>query len=467
MGGPLDLTLCLGDEVLLRILGLLPLTPYPYSQVCKRWLRLQGLIHNSVKVLDWKFLESGRMSLRFPNLASVDLIPGCLSAMPQNPSSINVLFTHRCLTVHLGINAFDPSSIEKFIQDQQISPSTLDSGLKMLADAWPDLQRLCVVDVRKPTMLEIDAFGLVADNSAVDDDASQGSFCENYDVSDHGLTYIAQNCHTLQELELHQCTDESLHAISACKNLQIVRLVGSVSDYYLCPLTDIGLTILARSCSRLVKLDLSGCEASYDGLSAIGQCCIMLEELTISNQGFHDGWLAALSFWSCLKTLRLENCKQIDPVPGPLEHLGYCMALEHLQLVRCDLRDAVGFQALMMVSVNIRDLELQDCWGLDDETFSAAAICRRVKLLSLEGCSPLTTSGVEAVVMAYKELETLKVVHCNNVKDSEISPDLALQFCILKELKWRPDAKSLLFMSLAGTPVGQQGGKFFKKGGPS
>ncbi|MCO5576772.1 hypothetical protein L7F22_030592 [Adiantum nelumboides] len=511
-GGAMDLTLCLGDEVLLRILRLLPVSPYPYSQVCKRWLRLQGLLRSCIKLLDWKFLESGRMSIRFPNLTDIDLTPACLSAMPRSPSSINVLFTHRCLSVHLDIDAFDPVSIERFIQDQQLPPATLDKGLKILADAFFDLQRLCVVDVRKAN-LETELCTIVADISTTAEEPSsditigndlsnlkqsesfftqdqigdpahtnhvekgedtgslkiayQGSPSENRDVSNHGLSYLARKCHTLQELELHQCSDESLHAISACQNLQLVRLVGSVSDFYRSSFTDIGLTILARSCVRLVKLDLSGCEASFVGLSAIGQCCIMLEELIISNQGFHDGWVAALSFCSCLKTLRLKNCKQIDPVPGPLEHLGFCMALEHLQLVRCDLRDAVGFQALMMVSMSIRDLELQDCWGLDDETFSAAAACRRVKLLSLEGCSPLTTVGLETVVLAYKELQALRVVYCNNIKDSEISPDLALQFCLLKELKWRPDAQSLLSMSLTGTGIGQQGGKFFKKGGPS
>lgn len=518
-GGAMDLTLCLGDEVVLRIFGRLPISPYPCSQVCKRWLRLQGLLRHAIKVLDWTFLENGRMSWRFPNLADIDLTPACLSAVPKSPSSINVLFTHRCLTVHLDQDAFDPLSIEQLIQDQQLSPSTLDKGLKILADACPDLQRLCVVDVRKPATVEIDAFSHASVNSVPAYDLSDGKHGEkqsslmledshfkqdynsnpahssdplcngrsgerleihnslkftkqdlihdNHGSSDHGLSYVARNCPTLQELELQQCTDESLSAISACKNLQIVRLVGSVSDFYRCPFTDIGLTILARSCSRLVKLDLSGCEASYDGIAAIGQCCMMLEELTVCSNGFYDGWVAALSFCSCLKTLRLENCKQIDPVPGPLEHLGHCMALERLQLVRCDLRDEAGFHALMMVSLNIRELEFQDCWGLDDETFCVAATCRRVKLLSLEGCSPLTTPGLEMVVLAYKELQALRVVYCNNIKDSEISPDLALQFCTLKELKWRPDAKSLLSMSLAGTGIGQQGSKFFKKGGPS
>ncbi|KAH7441591.1 hypothetical protein KP509_03G044800 [Ceratopteris richardii] len=511
-GGAVDLTLCLNDEVILRILGLLPISPYPYSQVCKRWLRLHGQIRTFIKVLDWKFLESGRMSVRFPNLTDIDLTPACLSAIPRSPRSINVVFTHRFLSIYLDVDAYDPASIERFIHDQQLSPATLDKSLKILADAYPELQRLCVADVRKAD-LEIDSHsnsevnptsldGLssteklgekVPDLKESDSISKQdqngntnhvnsvrmnesnesskmgsgGTFHEDGGVFDHGLSYVARNCHTLQELELHHCSDESLNAISACENLQIVRLIGSVSDFYHCSFTDIGLTILARSCVRLVKLDLSGCEASYDGLAAIGQCCIMLEELTISNHGFSDGWLAALSFCSCLKTLRLENCKQIDPVPGPLEHLGYCVALEHLQLVRCDLRDPAGFQALMLVSINIRDLELQDCWGLDDEIFAAAAVCRHVKILSLEGCSPLTTVGLEKVILVYKELQALRVMYCNNVKDSEISPDLALQFGILKELKWRPDAKSFLSMSLAGTGIGYHGGKFFKKGGPS
>ena len=69
--------------------------------------------------------------------------------------------------------------------------------------------------------------------------------------------------------------------------------------------------------------------------------------------------------------------------------------------------------------------------------------------------------------MGYKELQALRVVYCNNIKDIDISPELSLQFCNLKELKWRPDAKSLLHSSLEGTGIGQQGGKFFKKGGPN
>jgi F-box/leucine-rich repeat protein 2/20 len=87
---------------------------------------------------------------------------------------------------------------------------------------------------------------------------------------------------------------------------------------------------------------------------------------------------------------------------------------------------------------------------------------RRVRLLSLEGCSLLTTGGLESVILNWKELERLTVISCNNIKDSEITPDLATLFSVLKELKWRPDSKSLLSAGLAGTGVGNKGGRFFK-----
>eukprot|EP00250_Pteridium_aquilinum_P011337 c19998_g1_i2 orf=207-668(-) len=92
---------------------------------------------------------------------------------------------------------------------------------------------------------------------------------------------------------------------------------------------------------------------------------------------------------------------------------------------------------------------------------------RHVRLLLLEGCALLTTAGLEALVINWRDLHTLQVVYCNNIKDSEISPALALTFSTLKELKWRPDTRFLLADSLSGTGVGQIGGKFFKRGGPS
>lgn len=81
----------------------------------------------------------------------------------------------------------------------------------------------------------------------------------------------------------------------------------------------------------------------------------------------------------------------------------------------------------------------------------------------MEGCSLLTMEGLESVVLSFKELKRLRVVSCNRVKDIEVTPSLANLFCVLKELKWRPDSRSLLESALAGTGVGQKGGRSFRK----
>ncbi|KAG0449321.1 hypothetical protein HPP92_020670 [Vanilla planifolia] len=232
---------------------------------------------------------------------------------------------------------------------------------------------------------------------------------------------------------------------------------------YWAGVSDVGLTILAHGCRRLVKLDLGGCEASFDGISAIGRCCAMLEELTIcDDRRMEGGWLAALSYCGNLKTLRLQSCRKIDCLPVPLEHLGTCPAIERLLLERCQLRDKTSLKALFMVCETVKEIGFQQCWGLDDDMFGISIICRRVKLLSLEGCSKITTEGLESVILALNELQSLVVISCNGIRDDAISPALASLFSTLKEFKWRPDSKYVLHMNLEGTGIGKKGGKFLR-----
>lgn len=82
-----------------------------------------------------------------------------------------------------------------------------------------------------------------------------------------------------------------------------------------------------------------------------------------------------------------------------------------------------------------------------------------MRSLSLEGCSLLTTQGLESVILSWKELDRLRVVSCNNIKDSEITAELATLFSLLKELKWQPDSRSILSASLAGTGIGLKGNR--------
>ncbi|KAL5212289.1 hypothetical protein ABZP36_023136 [Zizania latifolia] len=418
----LDQTLALSDALLLRVLACLP-EPHltgAASLVCKRWTRLAGRLRRRIIVRDWAFVTH-RLPYRFPELADLDLFPASIVA-PTTISAASPLLTCGEVSLTLDPSVDPPLGACHFLADD-----VLDRGLAAVAASFPNLRRLSATA------------------------ASESG----------GLMDIAGGCTTLLELELHRCSDLALRPVSALAHLQILRIVAASSALYGTSedggVTDIGLTILAHGCKRLVKLELVGCEGSYDGIAAVGRCCAMLEELTITDHRMDNGWLAALAFCGNLKTLRLQGCCRIDDDPGPAEHLGACLTLESLQLQRCLLRDRRTLHALFLVCEGARELLVQNCWGLEDDMFALAGLCRRVKFLSLEGCSLLTTRGLELVITSWSDLQSLQVVSCNKVKDEEISRALSELFSTLKELKWRPDNKSRLAASLDGTGMGKKG----------
>ena len=87
---------------------------------------------------------------------------------------------------------------------------------------------------------------------------------------------------------------------------------------------------------------------------------------------------------------------------------------------------------------------------------------RRVKSLAMEGCSMVTTTGLESLILRWPDLERLRIVSCNKIKDEEISFQLSNFIALLKELQWRPDSRSALAENLAGTRMGKKGSKFFR-----
>ncbi|ESQ43438.1 hypothetical protein EUTSA_v10013410mg [Eutrema salsugineum] len=418
----IDRTLSLPDSLLLKILQKLPDSQKnDLSLVCKRWLKIQGRRLRSVKLFDWDFLLSGKLVSRFPKLTNVDLTSACLNPPRKNSG---ILLCHKSISFHISSD----SSNWDFVEENLLNSEMVDRGLRVLGRGSCDLLKLVLIN-----------------------------------ATELGLLCLAEDCSDLQELELHKCNDNLLRGIAAFENLRALRLVASVDGLYNSSVSDIGLTILAQGCKRLVKLELSGCEGSFDGVKAIGQCCEVLDELTICDHRMDNGWIPALSYFENLKTLRVSSCKKMDPSPGPDKLLGSCPALESLLLERCCLNDKDGMRALFKVCDGARKIHIQDCWGLDDDSFSLAKAFRRVRFLSLEGCSVLTTSGLESVILHWEELESMRVVSCKNIKDSEISPALSSLFSLLKELTWRPDTRSHLSSRLEGAGIGKRGSKFFKK----
>lgn len=48
-----------------------------------------------------------------------------------------------------------------------------------------------------------------------------------------------------------------------------MKLIAGVDGCYPSLVSDVGLTVLGQECQRLVKLELSGCEGSNDGIRAM------------------------------------------------------------------------------------------------------------------------------------------------------------------------------------------------------
>ncbi|KAJ8618454.1 hypothetical protein MRB53_014640 [Persea americana] len=292
----IDPTSLLSDSLLLRIFSLLPSSQYLPNSLV---CKRWLALHGRLR-RSLKLLDSSSLTSRFSDLTEIDLIVA--SVHSQSPRSSSYIFL--TLPIH---------------SDDSAASSTLSSG-------YPNLRKLT----------------LIAGTKA-------------------GLASIAAECPTLQELELHRCTNDVLSTIASFENLQILRVIVFVEGLYDdSSISDVGLTILAHDCRRLVKLELSGCEGSYEGISAIGPCCPMLEELTLCDHWMDGGWLAPLSFCGNLKTLRLEGCKRVDANPGQVEHLGLCLALKTLQLRRCQLQDKESLSALFIVCATVREIIFQN-----------------------------------------------------------------------------------------------------------
>ncbi|CDY65394.1 hypothetical protein HID58_031454 [Brassica napus] len=355
-------SLLLSDQLLLRVFSKLPISHLvSTSLVCKRWLFLHGRLVQSLKLLDWHFLESGRLFARFPALTQIDTVPSsCLRLAPNS----GVLLSFKPSSFF----SLPISSSTSSTHHDDLSSDRIHQGLHLIAQKYPNLRRIAV-------------FG----------------------ASEYGLATLSDTCRNEADSKdgwgvFHDFRGGVRHRAN-------------------------------HSSSKLQ-------EASYDGIKAIGECCQMLEDLTFHDHRMDAGWLAAaLSF--------------------------FCPMLQELHLERCHLRNMKSTKSLFLVCGNVRDIVLRNCWGFQDDLFALASLCRRVKLLYLEHCSLLTTGGLESVLLSWKGLQRLMVVSCSKIKDNEVTPELASLFYVLKELKWRPDTRSLLSAELEGIRMWRKGGKFF------
>ena len=142
---------------------------------------------------DWAFVAH-RLPYRFPDLADLDLFPASIAAPTAAAPHASPLLTCGAVSLTLDASADPPLGACRFVDDD-----ALDRGLAAVAASFPNLRRLSATT------------------------ASSES---------DGLMAIAGGCPTLQELELHRCTDLALRPVSAFAHLQILRIVAAAPALY-------------------------------------------------------------------------------------------------------------------------------------------------------------------------------------------------------------------------------------------
>lgn len=132
------------------------------------------------------------------------------------------------------------------------------------------------------------------------------------EITDVGVTKIAKNCTQLQRLTLFDCykvTDVGINKIGEnCSQLQSLNLRGC---YYV---TDSGITKIGNGCPKLQELNLLGCYYVTDsGISKIAEGCPQLYYLNLSNcSDVTDvGITKIINGCPQLHTLDIRNCYKL------------------------------------------------------------------------------------------------------------------------------------------------------------
>ena len=461
----------------------------------------------SIVVKDWIFLESGRLVSRFPQLTDISLLSSWENASwgrtNDKVTGQAVVLSCRNLSIRIGSGGLPPFDPCCGMGEQHPHRAALDRGLRMLAQAYPQLVRLSLVDrVRAPLGQGGSTDDCWSDGesarskcaseermtpkgkrpewkgechtgadlrdgahpgeedaqSEVDDgEASEEDGFPVHDEDLEGIDILAQGCSEIQDLDVRQCTDQTLEAVSHFMNLQILKLVGCSPGFYYGTFSDVGLKAVAGNCHRILDLHLEGCTVGFPGLAAIASSCPLLSSLSVGGKDMKAGWLSAIPLFPSLHEFRLEGVKNIVKENGALRAMGHCGSLCKLELHLCDVRPLQSFAALMSVCQEAKEVAFKDCWGLDDATLASISACRSLAAISVEGCSLVTTGGLERVVLASRELQTLCVKYCASVTDGQMSSVLSEQLFGLRELKWQPDNQKSVLENLVGTGVGSKG----------
>lgn len=315
-----------------------------FSEVCKQWLRVEGLNRLAIRVLEPDLLR--RFLPRFPNLVQfecskllTDSDADFVSRTCRKIESFNLSYKqprHACCDFgeassgveDVGSNglcavASGCPRVSKVLLRRR--KNVEDSGVVSLVERAKNLRTLdlgwcslitdqsleaigranCIrtLNLERCSMISDSGLAYLA-NGSLARTLKKLVLAECDQITDSGASVLPRFC-CLEELNIAECgpkvTDDGGMAIAAIKSLRTLNLAWLIN------VSDITLFALAKNCENLVSIDLTGCEL-------------------ISGAG-----IRAFENHSCLESLVLANCYGVNMHDIEQTVLG-CQSLQHIVL---------------------------------------------------------------------------------------------------------------------------------------
>ncbi|KZP04916.1 RNI-like protein [Athelia psychrophila] len=265
------------------------------------------------------------------------------------------------------------------------------------------------------------------------------------------LPSTSGECRRLRHLVLQQnldtsITDEAISdVIPNCRNLLSIVLSG-VPD-----ITDRTVVELASTAVNLQGLDLSGCNQVTDvGILELTAKSLPLEWVQLNGvTGVTDPSISAIAK-SCSRLVELELCDLPLLTPKPVRDLwSYSRKLRTLRLARCSLLSDKAFPSVLHTAdesdekplpptpatwleeipplvlhhtaENLRVLDIGYCAKITDDAIAGVvAHAPKIQSLDLSGCVALTDVALEHICRLGDNLDTLTMAHVPHITDRGI-----------------------------------------------
>ncbi|KAK6943214.1 Leucine-rich repeat [Dillenia turbinata] len=239
-------------------------------------------------------------------------------------------------------------------------------------------------------------------------------------VTCSGLKAIGNWCVSLRELSLSKClgvSDEGLSTL-VTKHKDLRKL-----DITCCrKITHVSIAHITNSCTSLASLKMESCIlVPREAFVLIGQRCLLLEELDLTDNEIDDEGLKSISRCSKLSTLKLGICLNITE--EGLSHVGLCCT----KLVELDLYRSVGISDVGILAIargcpGLEIINVAYCGKVTDHSLMSLAKCPRLNTLEIRGCPLVTSLGLTAIAVGCKQLSKLDIKKCYNINDAGMIP---------------------------------------------